>query len=183
MHVAIELEWCHCLPFTAADVKTNAALSRVPWWLCLQHKNNGIAREHISQFNQHGWRQAKTCHPLLRSAIHWLPPDDKSPQMKPIITICCRTWIIITKHTRQRCNQLLLLKILVASWITEVLNTAPPRINPCESKVPRSTQSPGETQKQPSSRKQKFPKLCKLFAVLWGGSKQSSPSQQSFNAQ
>lgn len=126
MHVAIELEWCHCLLLSAFDVKTNAALSRAPWWLCLQHRNNGIAREHISQFNQHGWRQGKTSHPLFRSAIHWLLPDKKSPQIKAISTMRHRTWIIIAKHTMQRCNQRLLLKLLVASWITEVLNTPQP---------------------------------------------------------
>lgn len=112
----MELEWCHCLLFSAVDVKTNTALSRVPWWLCLQRRNNAIAREHISNFNQRGRRQAKTCHPLFRSAIHRLPPDKKSPQIKPIVTMGGCTWIIIAKHTTQCCNQLLLLKILVASY-------------------------------------------------------------------
>lgn len=167
MHVAVELEWCHCLLFSAFDVKTNAALSRAPWWLCLQHRNNGIAREHISQFNQHGWRQAKTCHPLFRSAIHRLLPEEKSPQIKAISTIRHHTWIITAKHTMQCCNQLLLLKLLVASWITEVLNTPqPPRINPAGGKVPRSTRSPAEMQKTASVREGRRNSPCKQWAVL-----------------
>lgn len=56
MHVAVELEWCNCLLLSGFNVKTNAALCRVPRWLCLQHRNNGIAHEPISHFNQHGWR-------------------------------------------------------------------------------------------------------------------------------
>lgn len=156
MHVAIELEWCHCLLFSAFDVKTNAALSRVPWWLCSQHRNNGFAREYVSHFNQYGWRQTSTCHPLFRSTIHRLLSDKKGFKMKAISTLCHHTWIITAKHTTQRCNRLLLLKVLAASWITEILNTPPPLcINLAESKVPRSTQSPGEKcRKQPPSRKE-----------------------------